>query len=162
VKYWTNTAASPSRLDERPAFEVDAVLKQLEVPSCGRPDVIRSINNWEVLPDMRIDEHGGLVGPIEFYPVMEMTFRKGNLDFTHTTVAAPGVVAKAKYIGVFCGSRDVHLAFVPKCGNLTSMVKSGGIQHVVVEQEVTSVPAPSMLLLVLLGAFWLLRKYGNK
>jgi len=160
MHFWTNTASSPSSLHTRSDNAKAYVLKKLDVPECGIPYVTRSINNWQDLPDMRIDESGASVGPLSFYPVMEMSFKKGVDDYVSTVVPSKGVVAKAKYIGVFCGDQDVHLAFVPKCGNLATVVRSKSYSTVFFDEEVTwtNVDAPSTFLLVGALVTWIIKR----
>jgi len=160
MRFWNNIAASPSRLDKRPEGEVVDVLRKLGVPDCGLQSTARSINKWKDLPDMSIDHYGASVGPLDFHPVMEMSYRKNGIDYVQTTITAEGVSAKAKYVGVFCGKNDIHIAFVPRCGNVASLAEdSSSAQYLVSDCSFNSVPAPGTLFLLAAFAAFLLKKY---
>lgn len=157
MNVWTNSRQAPSDLHMRSPKAVEYVLNQAGVPECGMSYAKQKIANWESLPNVAIDSSGASVGPLSFYPVMGMSFKKGGIDYMTTIVPGSGVTARGKYIGVFCGEHDVHLAFIPRCGNIAVMHPVATQQHVsVIEHVITTegyntVPISGTLALVILG-----------
>jgi len=131
MHYWTNTAQAPSRLDERSDQALQYVMKQLDVADCDLKMLRAGIESDTQMP-VHLTPDSAVAGLWEFHPVMDMSYNKNGVDYAETTVLSKGLTAKGKYVPVKCEDGIAHLAYWPKCGNVSAMVKK---EDKVVEKE---------------------------
>ena len=120
---WSNTAAHPSRLPERP----DAIAEVVEMvaPGCGSAPGVREF----------IEKHGDSGAPLVCdharclgfghnlaRPQTHMSYAKDGQDMAVWSVPADGVIAVGRVQAFRCEDGPAYLAYWPNCGNVSRIV----------------------------------------
>ena len=94
------------------------ILGELEVPQCAKGYLASQISQGENFTPILVGHNTIVSGPMDYIPVMNMSFQKDGKDYiqrVHTAVNEPFVAESYRYR---CDGHYGAVAYMPKCQNL--------------------------------------------